>query len=94
MVLLMSVMPGQAAQQFIPSTLDKIRQTRELLDQHTTSVRLEVDGGIKTENIAEVKAAGADTFVSGSAIFGSDDYPSTIAEMRDHLDNADKMRCQ
>ena len=94
MVLLMSVVPGQAAQQFIPSTLDKIKQTRQLLDQHATSVRLEVDGGIKIENIAEVKAAGADTFVAGSAIFGSDDYPSTIAEMRNRLDNADTMQRQ
>lgn len=90
MVLLMSVVPGQAAQQFIPSTLDKIKQTRELLDRHKASVRLEVDGGIKVENIAEVKAAGADTFVAGSAIFGSNDYSRTIAEMRDRLKNAEK----
>ncbi len=92
MVLLMSVVPGRAAQQFIPSTLDKVRQTRELLDRHATSIRLEVDGGIKTGNIAEVKAAGADTFVAGSAIFGSDDYRRTIAEMRDRINNADKMQ--
>ena len=88
MVLLMSVVPGQAAQQFIPATLDKIKQTRTFLDRHATQVRLEVDGGIKTENIAEVKSAGADTFVAGSAIFGSDDYGITIAEMRDRLNSA------
>ena len=88
MVLLMSVVPGRAAQQFIPSVVDKIKQTRELLNCHATSVRLEVDGGIKVDNIAEVKAAGADTFVAGSAIFGSNDYRRTIAEMRERIDNA------
>lgn len=91
MVLLMSVVPGQAAQQFIPETLDKIKQTRQLLDRHAKSVRLEVDGGIKIENIAAVKAAGADTFVAGSAIFGSDDYRKTIAEMRNRLNHADEI---
>jgi len=87
MILIMSVMPGRAAQQFIPATLDKIKQARALLDRHSAAVRLEVDGGIKTENIAEVKAAGADTFVAGSAIFGSDDYRQTISEMRDRLNH-------
>ena len=90
MVLLMSVVPGQAAQQFIPSTLDKIKQTRKFLDKHAAEVRLEVDGGIKVENIAKVKAAGADTFVAGSAIFRSDNYRHTITDMRDRINNAAK----
>lgn len=89
MVLLMSVVPGRAAQQFIPSVLDKIKQAREFLDRHAPLVRLEIDGGIKVDNIAEVKATGADTFVAGSAIFASDDYRRTISEMRERINNAD-----
>ena len=88
MVLLMTVVPGQPAQQFITSTVDKIKRTREFLDQRAATTRLEVDGGIKIDNIAKVKAAGADTFVAGSAIFGSDDYARTIAEMRKRINNA------
>ncbi|MFZ9709490.1 MAG: ribulose-phosphate 3-epimerase [Steroidobacteraceae bacterium] len=82
MVLLMSVNPGFAGQQFIPETLAKIRAVRERIDASGRAVRLEVDGGLKVDNIAAVAAAGADTFVAGSAIFGSGDYAATIAAMR------------
>ena len=83
LVLLMSVNPGFGGQQFIPAALPKIAAARERIDATDHSIRLEVDGGIKTGNIAEVAAAGADTFVAGSAIFGSDDYRDTIAAMRE-----------
>lgn len=88
MVLLMSVNPGFGGQSFIPSALTKLRQARELIDQSGREIRLEIDGGVKVDNIAEIKAAGADTFVSGSGIFGkgSDSdpnrYDSIIAKMR------------
>jgi len=82
MVLLMSVNPGFGGQSFIPHVLDKVRKVRELIDASGRDIRLEVDGGVKVDNIAAVAAAGADTFVSGSAIFNSDDYAQTIAEMR------------
>ena len=82
MVLLMSVNPGFGGQSFIPQTLDKIRQVRKRLDSCAQPARLEVDGGIKVSNIADVKEAGADTFVCGSAIFGSDDYVATLASLR------------
>ena len=82
LVLLMSVNPGFGGQSFIPGTLAKIRATRALIDAQPRAVRLEVDGGIKADNIAAVAAAGADTFVAGSAIFGSGDYAGTIARMR------------
>jgi len=82
MVLLMSVNPGFGGQKFIPSTLDKIRAVRERIDASGRAVRLEVDGGVGVGNIAEVAAAGADTFVAGSAIFGADDYATRISEMR------------
>jgi len=82
MVLLMSVNPGFGGQKFIPSTLDKIRAVRERIDASGRPVRLEVDGGVGVGNIAEVAAAGADTFVAGSAIFGADDYATRISEMR------------
>lgn len=82
MVLLMSVNPGFGGQKFIPKTLEKIAATRSLLDELERPVRLEVDGGIGIDNIAAVARAGADTFVAGSAIFGSDDYAATIARMR------------
>lgn len=82
MVLLMSVNPGFGGQQFIPSTLDKIRAVRERIDASGREIRLEVDGGIKAENIGAVAAAGADTFVAGSAIFGSTDYAATVRAMR------------
>ena len=88
MVLLMSVNPGFGGQSFIASTLQKIADTRQLLDAHGGDIRLQVDGGIKVSNIAEVAAAGADTFVAGSAIFGSDDYAVTINQMRAELAKA------
>jgi ribulose-phosphate 3-epimerase len=82
MVLIMSVNPGFGGQQFIPTTLRKLADARARIDAAGREVRLEVDGGIKTDNIAAVAAAGADTFVAGSAIFGSGDYAATIREMR------------
>jgi ribulose-phosphate 3-epimerase len=82
MVLLMSVNPGFGGQSFIPSVLPKIEAVRRLIDASGRPIRLEVDGGIKVDNIASVAAAGADTFVAGSAIFGADDYVATIAAMR------------
>jgi len=89
LVLLMSVNPGFGGQQFIPSTLDKIVQTREILDAYAQksgrTIRLEVDGGINVTNIGSIHAAGADTFVAGSAIFGKPDYAHTISEMRQAL---------
>jgi ribulose-phosphate 3-epimerase len=89
LVLLMSVNPGFGGQQFIPSTLDKIVQTREILDAYAQksgrTIRLEVDGGINETNIGSIHAAGADTFVAGSAIFGKPDYAHTISEMRQAL---------
>lgn len=92
LVLLMSVNPGFGGQQFIPSTIDKIRQTRQLLDTYAQKsgrqIRLEVDGGINTHNIAQIAAAGADTFVAGSAIFGKPDYAHVISEMRRELATA------
>ena len=85
MVLLMSVNPGFGGQSFIQSVLPKIRRVRELIDATGREIRLEVDGGIKVDNIAEVAAAGADTFVAGSAIFGAKDYRATIAAMRERI---------
>lgn len=89
MVLLMSVNPGFGGQSFIPQTLVKIRQVRQMLDQYAEEsgrrIAIEVDGGIKTDNIAAVAAAGADTFVAGSAIFGQPDYQAVIAKMRAEL---------
>ena len=82
MILLMSVNPGFGGQSFIPATLDKIREARALIDASGFDIRLEVDGGIKLDNIAEVAAAGADTFVAGSAIFNAPDYAEVIAGMR------------
>jgi len=83
MVLLMSVNPGFGGQKFIPATLDKLRAVRERIDRSGREVRLEVDGGIKADNIGAAAAAGADTFVAGSAIFGSTDYAATIRSMRE-----------
>ena len=88
MMLLMSVNPGFGGQSFIPSTLDKLREARRKIDASGRDIRLEVDGGVKTSNIRQVKEAGADTFVAGSAIFGTDDYGATIAAMRAELDQA------
>jgi len=85
MVLLMSVNPGFGGQRFIPSTIDKVRALRALMDQSDRSLRLEVDGGVGPENIAEIAAAGADTFVAGSAIFGGDDYRQTVGALRQAL---------
>ena len=82
MVLLMSVNPGFGGQSFIPHVLDKIAEVRRLIDASGRKVRLEVDGGVKIDNIGEIAAAGADTFVAGSAIFGSADYRDTISRMR------------
>jgi ribulose-phosphate 3-epimerase len=82
MVLLMSVNPGFGGQSFIPSALPKIARVREMIDRSGREIRLEVDGGVKVENIGAVAAAGADTFVAGSAIFGAKDYRATIAAMR------------
>jgi ribulose-phosphate 3-epimerase len=85
----MSVNPGFGGQSFIPSTLQKITQVRARLDRHEADtgrkIRLEVDGGIKIRNIAQVAHAGADTFVAGSAIFGKDNYEQVIKEMRAEL---------
>ena len=89
MVLLMSVNPGFGGQSFILNTLVKIRKVREMLDEYERQsgrhIALEVDGGVKTDNIAEIAAAGADTFVAGSAIFGKPDYKAVIDEMRQQL---------
>jgi ribulose-phosphate 3-epimerase len=82
MVLLMSVNPGFGGQSFIPHVLDKIRRVREMIDASGREIRLEIDGGITVDNVAEVAAAGVDTFVSGSAIFGSGDYRGTISRMK------------
>jgi len=86
LVLLMSVNPGFGGQKFIPSTLEKLREARKRIDASGRDIRLEVDGGIKTENIGAVAAAGADTFVAGSAIFGADDYGQVITEMRAEIE--------
>jgi ribulose-phosphate 3-epimerase len=88
MVLLMSVNPGFGGQQFIASVLPKIAEVRRRIDASHKDIWLEVDGGIKTDNIAEVARAGADTFVAGSAIFGSKDYAATIRDMRQRLASA------
>ena len=85
LVLLMSVNPGFGGQQFIPSVLPKIADVRKRIAAIGKDIRLEVDGGIKTDNIAEVARAGADTFVAGSAIFGSKDYAATIRAMRERI---------
>ncbi|MBM4210116.1 MAG: ribulose-phosphate 3-epimerase [Gammaproteobacteria bacterium] len=82
MVLLMSVNPGFGGQQFIPSALDKLRAVRERIAASGRDIRLEIDGGIKVDNIGAAAAAGADTFVAGSAIFGSADYAATVRAMR------------
>ncbi len=85
LVLVMSVNPGFGGQAFIPAALGKLEQARQIIDTAGRDIRLEVDGGVKVENLGEVAAAGADTFVAGSAIFGSDDYGATIAAMRQVL---------
>ena len=91
MILLMSVNPGFGGQSFIPNTLNKLRQARQRIDESGLDIRLEVDGGVKVDNIAEIKAAGADTFVAGSAIFGAADkndpnhYDSILKSFREQL---------
>jgi len=87
-ILLMSVNPGFGGQSFIPSTLDKLRQVRERIDTSGFDIRLEVDGGVKIDNIGEIAAAGADMFVAGSAIFNTSDYAKTIADMRAEITKA------
>jgi ribulose-phosphate 3-epimerase len=84
-VLLMSVNPGFGGQSFIPSMLPKIAEVRRIIDRSGRDIRLEVDGGIKVDNIGAVAAAGADTFVAGSAIFNAKDYAATIAAMRQRI---------
>jgi ribulose-phosphate 3-epimerase len=85
MILLMSVNPGFGGQKFIPGTLDKLREARALIDASGREIRLEIDGGVNVQNIREIAAAGADTFVAGSAIFGQSDYKSVIDAMRAEL---------
>lgn len=85
MILLMSVNPGFGGQQFIPSALPKIQQARQYIDESKLNIRLEVDGGVKVDNIGEIAAAGADTFVAGSAIFNSPNYAQTIQAMRNAI---------
>ncbi len=86
-VLLMSVNPGFGGQSFIPATLKKLQQARKIIDESGYDIRLEVDGGVKVDNIAEIAAAGADMFVAGSAIFGKPDYKQVIDQMRTQLAN-------
>ncbi len=85
LVLIMSVNPGFGGQSFIPEALAKLRAARERIDRSGRDIWLEVDGGVKVDNIAEIARAGADTFVAGSAIFGAGDYKATIAKMRGEL---------
>jgi len=91
MILLMSVNPGFGGQSFIPSALDKLRQVRKMIDDSGYDIRLEIDGGVKADNIGEIKAAGADTFVAGSGIFGKkqdsdpNKYDTIIKQMRDEM---------
>ena len=88
MILIMSVNPGFGGQKFIPSALAKLREARERIRASGREIRLEIDGGVKADNIREIAAAGADTFVAGSAIFGAKDYKATIAEMRAEIGKA------
>ncbi len=87
-ILLMSVNPGFGGQSFIPSTLDKLRAVRQRIDASGFDIRLEVDGGVKIDNIGDIAAAGADMFVAGSAIFNTEDYAETIADMRRQITKA------
>jgi len=93
LVLLMSVNPGFGGQSFIEATLDKLKRVRARIERHAAEsgrrIRLEVDGGVKVDNIARIAAAGADTFVAGSAIFGAGDYAATISRMRANIATAD-----
>jgi len=87
MILIMSVNPGFGGQSFIPQALTKLSQAREMITQSGRDIRLQVDGGVKVDNIKEIAAAGADTFVAGSATFNSDDYKTTIDAMRQAIKN-------
>jgi len=89
-ILLMSVNPGFGGQSFIPQTLDKLKQVRERIDASGRDIRLEIDGGVKVENIAEIAAAGADMFVAGSAIFNQPDYAQVISQMREELEKVSR----
>ena len=88
LVLIMSVNPGFGGQKFIESALDKLRQAREMIINSGREIHLEVDGGVKVDNIGEIAAAGADMFVAGSAIFGTDNYAATISAMRSEIEKA------
>jgi ribulose-phosphate 3-epimerase len=88
MILIMSINPGFGGQQFIPTTHDKLRRARELINQSGRDIRLEIDGGVKIDNIADIAASGADTFVAGSAIFGAGDYRKTIDAMKSQISSA------
>lgn len=88
MILLMSVNPGFGGQSFIPSTLDKLREVRKRIDASGRNIRLEIDGGVKVDNIREIAEAGADMFVAGSAIFNQPDYKQVIDQMREELTKA------
>lgn len=88
LILIMSVNPGFGGQAFIPSSLDKLRQVRRLIDASGRDIRLQIDGGIKIDNIGAAAAAGADAFVAGTAIFGADNYTDTISAMRDEIADA------
>jgi ribulose-phosphate 3-epimerase len=85
LVMLMSVNPGFGGQSFIPSALTKLKKAREIIDRSGRDIRLEIDGGVKVDNIREIADAGADTFVAGSAIFGKPDYRAVIKAMRAEL---------
>ena len=88
LVLIMSVNPGFGGQRFIPAAFDKLREARALIDASGRPIRLEVDGGVNADNIGEIAAAGADTFVAGSAVFGSDDYTATLTRLRSQAESA------
>ena len=90
MVLLMSVNPGFGGQAFIPSSIDKLREARRIIDESGHKIRLEIDGGVNTDNIRQIAEAGADTFVAGSAIFGKKDYQATIKKLREELSKVKK----
>lgn len=90
MILIMSVNPGFGGQSFIKSSLDKISASREIISESGRDIRLEVDGGIKIDNIAQIASAGADTFVAGSAIFGSENYQKTISSMKEEINSISK----
>ncbi len=93
LILIMSVNPGFGGQSFIPQALSKLRLARQRIDASGHDIWLEVDGGVKVENIAAIAQAGADTFVAGSAIFGAPDYPAVIAAMRRELERAGQISC-